>query len=333
MAEKKALFGNIVGGFFRHQKLDVGDNAVNPEGDPLLPFNADPEMWEQPLPTSAQEAMDRLSLALLYHFGPELPKIVPLGITNPLAYSQPSGAVSYQLDLVGGYTLPKTVTYANLPGWLSGSGSGLLTGSAPETPETTVFTATVSDGIQSEDVICNMVVNTPVVFSGSPNFVGEHGYPLDIQLTAVGGVGAQAGYSWTFLSAPAWLETTPEGHMGGLSVSNIAYEFDVEVTDGFTVGTASINLNMSSVYQPVAVVAPASVVDTYGEARTPTAVSSSGGKGTVTYNIVGLPEGLSFAGGEIVGTPTQLGAFNVTIKATDGFSSATKVMVITVVSA
>jgi eukaryotic-like serine/threonine-protein kinase len=47
-------------------------------------------------------------------------------------------------------------------------------------------------------------------------------------------------------------------------------------------------------------------------------LSASGGDGTYTWSVSGLPSGLSLSGDTISGTPTEAGSFPVTVKVTDG---------------
>jgi len=52
----------------------------------------------------------------------------------------------------------------------------------------------------------------------------------------------------------------------------------------------------------------------------PTPVSAIGGF-SPTITVAGLPNGLTFDGANVIGTPTQSGPFTLTITATDAISS------------
>ncbi len=65
---------------------------------------------------------------------------------------------------------------------------------------------------------------------------------------------------------------------------------------------------------------PASVTATVNEEIDPIRATSSGGCGTMSYSIMDKPSWIRINGstGEITGTPTEAGEFNVKVKATDG---------------
>lgn len=59
------------------------------------------------------------------------------------------------------------------------------------------------------------------------------------------------------------------------------------------------------------------------------AVTASGSK-TITYTVTGLPAGLTFSDGAISGTLTDIGSFNITLKAENVLGSDTETLVLTV---
>jgi hypothetical protein len=69
---------------------------------------------------------------------------------------------------------------------------------------------------------------------------------------------------------------------------------------------------------PTITLSPTSLSDGVVDQSYSAAVTQSGGVGTATYSLSGnLPEGLSFFGGTISGTPTEVGTFTFTITAVD----------------
>ncbi|HSU69443.1 MAG TPA: putative Ig domain-containing protein, partial [Tepidisphaeraceae bacterium] len=224
-----------------------------------------------------------------------------------------------------------TATTAMPPG-LNLSSAGVISGTPTSTGQTTVnfsFTDGIDTTFRSFQInVFTVRYTTPGVLPNATQNV-----PYNTSIVAAGGTG-----SFTY--------TTPGGLPGGLSLSSSGvisgttttgpgrYGFSVTATDtGSASYTRTFSIDVIGVPATLATVNLGNVVYKsatigFGYSRLVNAIN--GGVAPFTWTATGLPPGLSIRGydlsarsdmtpddAEVWGTPTQTGAFNVVISATD----------------
>jgi hypothetical protein len=244
------------------------------------------------------------------------PTLLPSG-TAASAYSQTISATG------GNGTYSYAVTGGALPAGLTlDSGSGVLSGT-PTASGTFTFDITATD-------------QTSPAGSGSRNYTLAIAVPnITVAPTAVSGATAGAAYSqsfsgsggngsYTFAMTAGTLPTGLGFDAGTATVSGTplasgSFTFDITATDQTTPagsGSRSYTLNVAP---PTITLSPPSLTSGIGGEPHNQSVSASGGIGTYTYTLTNgtLPNGLTFSGGTISGTPTASGTFPIEITATD----------------
>ena len=112
-----------------------------------------------------------------------------------------------------------------------------------------------------------------------------------------------------------------------------AYSFTVQVSDGIGTVTQSLSITIG---QPLSI-GTTSLPNGYINIVYSQTLIASGGGGSYTWSIVSgsLPAGLSLSpGGVISGTPaTRQGVYSFTVQVSDGVSTATQSLSITITSA
>ena len=237
-----------------------------------------------------------------------------------------------------------------LPAGLTLSPTGLLEGT-PTTVGLTTFSVEAADVSTPAYVSSPQALSLKVVPPGLqittyelPNGTVGEGYSQ--LLTAIGGTphiasnGASI-YQWSLVPGsgvlPAGLSLdTATGEITGTPASSGTQGFTVQVTD---FGSADGSIPPASTTEPLTITINPSVGITIDTSSVPTTatqgttysgqVSVTGGTAPYTFSLSGEPDNLSInSAGDITGTPSQAGDFNMQITVTDtnGLTASTQVL-------
>ena len=265
--------------------------------------------------------------------------------SSPPANGVVNVSYSYTFTATGGtpgYTWSKTA--GTLPTGLSLGAGGVLNGT-PSVAGTYTFTIQVQDSLGATSAApFSMTVAAQVNVSSGAAPGGTTAVPYTFQLTATGG-NLPIVWSITVGSLPTGLSLgSPNclnGQICGIPTGSGTSNFTVQACDSTTntgpsCATQANSININGV-GPALTVTTASPLPTgvSGNAYGPVVMSASGGSGTgYTWALIGgaFPTGLSMdAGGNITGTPTQVGGFSPDIQVTDSLSAtAHKVFSLTI---
>uniref|UniRef100_Q01XH1 Ig family protein n=1 Tax=Solibacter usitatus (strain Ellin6076) TaxID=234267 RepID=Q01XH1_SOLUE len=226
---------------------------------------------------------------------------------------------------------------SGLPGWLSLSAAGVLSGTAPVVASSTIFnfSVTVTDtaGAVSASQNLAVTVNPQIqITTGSPLPATTSGLSYAAALSATGGIGA---ITFTSSNLPGWLTLTAAGGLSGTApaVSGpTPFTFDVTAHD--TVNATSTK-SFSLTVNPLPAITTPSPLPAWTVNRPYSQnIAATGGTGTLTIadNAATLPNWLTVsAAGSLSGTPPAAGPVSFTLKVTDSLGAATsKAFVLTI---
>ena len=211
-----------------------------------------------------------------------------------------------------------TISSGSLPPGLSlNSGTGAITGT-PTTNGAYTFTVLVTGGngcVGSTQY--TVTINCPTI-TLSPGTLpgGTVGAAYNQAVTKTGGTGT---YTWSYTGTlpPGITFNTTTGTFSGTPTTTGTYS-NIVVTatgNGTCTGTQTYSITIGC---PTITVSPATIPTmTVGSAITPQTYTQSGGTGTITWSATGLPAGVTINSttGQLSGTPTQTGTFNIIITA------------------
>jgi hypothetical protein len=259
----------------------------------------------------------------------------PSIVLAPASLSDATIGQSYSVTITasgGTASYSYAVTAGALPAGLTLASDGSLSGT-PTQAGTFNFTVTATDSTTgsgapfSADKAYSLTVNAPtIVFDTLTVDDGAFGLSYSDTVSASGGT-APYSYAVTAGALPNGLSLASDGTLSGTPAEAGSFNFTITATDSSTgTGapfTGSLAFSMS-VAPPTITLSPVDTADgQIGVAYSDT-VSASGGTAPYGYTVTGgaLPAGLSLnsSTGEISGTPTEAGSFNVTITATDDLS-------------
>jgi hypothetical protein len=233
-------------------------------------------------------------------------------------------AYSGQVAVTGG-TTPYAWSATGLPSGLSiSSTTGIISGTPASTgPSTVTVTVTdVSSPIQTASVQFSLIVNTQLtITTAAPLPSGQSGVAYSASLAATGGT---TPLTWTETGMPTTLAiNSSTGAITGTPTGPGNYTVLVTATDSSSppqVATKQFSLAIA-----VAKLAITSTSLPSGQAQTAYAYTVVRTGGTAPFNwsgTTGLPPGLSIGAttGQITGTPTAGGTFNVNLSVTDSSS-------------
>lgn len=245
-----------------------------------------------------------------------------------LANGTVAAAYAQTITATGG-TAPYSfaVTSGSLPAGLDLDASGALSG-APTAAGTFNFSITATDsstgaGPYAGATAYTLTIAAPTL-SVSPASLanGAVGVAYSQSINASGGV---APYSFAVTSGtlPAGLTLQADGALSGTPTAAGAFNFTVTATDSATGSGAPFTADRAfslTIASPTISMAPASLAAaTTGVAYSQT-LTASGGTTPYSFAIVSgsLPAGMTLQpDGELAGTPTAAGTFNITVRATD----------------
>ncbi len=166
----------------------------------------------------------------------------------------------------------------------------------------------------------NAMAAAPVI-SGSPPG-GQVGTPYSCTFTATCGGAACASPTWSISGLPPGLIASGRT-VSGTPTAQGTFALDVTVNDATGTATASFIIIITV---PALVFSTTSIPGaTVGQNYSAT-VTATGGTGTITYALSGggLPSGLTFNAGQIMGTPARGagGSYSFTVTATAGSTTA-----------
>ena len=238
----------------------------------------------------------------------------------------PGAAVSGGFGVTGGRP-PYTWSSSGLPSSLSLNSTGGIFGTAPAGGGNYSFTVTVTDSQTPTPGSASSSGSLSVLgFSTSALPSGTTATAYSAGVSAVGGTPP---YSFTSTGVPSGLSLDSSGFISGTPASSGTFTVPVTVTDsaGLSLST-SFSITIGTGLQPLQLsggTLPDGALQT-GYSQT---LQANGGKPPYTWSLLAgvLPAGLSLAdGGTIAGTPTAIGSWSFTARATDssgGFISAT----------
>jgi Ca2+-binding RTX toxin-like protein len=241
-------------------------------------------------------------------------------VISPLTLSSTTKGQPYaQTVTASGGTAPYSFSSANLPGWLSLSSAGALSGTAPTNagPLSFTFTIQATDSAAATGSIeYTLAVNdAPSITTASlPN--GSVGTTYSQQLAATGGT-ATLTWSPDSGSLPVGLTLSATGTISGVPTADGNASFTVKVTDAAQ-ATATKALSITVVAINPAALPNASVGSSYSQQLEAAGFTAPISAWTVAGG--SLPAGLSLdeTKGLISGKPSATGTSNFSIQATDG---------------
>ncbi|WP_236585435.1 putative Ig domain-containing protein [Dyella sp. EPa41] len=226
------------------------------------------------------------------------------GGTGPYSYSLTTGALPAGLTLSSGGVLSGTPTAAGTFNFtIKATDSSTGTG-AP-------FTASQS---------YSLTVSAPAITVAPATLpAGTGGVAFSQTVSASGGNGSYT-YSLSAGALPPGIGLSSSGVLSGTPTTAGIYNFTITAADG--VGFTGSQAYTFTVNAPTIAVSPATLPAGTGGAAYSQTLSASGGQGGYTYSLAAgaLPPGIALSSGGVVsGTPTTVGSYNFTVKATDGF--------------
>ena len=243
--------------------------------------------------------------------------------TSPLTPGTVGVAYSATLQATGG-TTPYAWSATSLPGGLSLSSGGVLSGT-PTATGTTVINVTVTDAASSAHTATaalTIVIGTTAlrVTTASPLPAGTIGTAYTaLQLTASGGTPP---LTWTASGLPPGFTLSAAGVLTGIPTAAGTTSFSVTVTDSTSAtATATLSLTVNALPLSITTTSPINaggVGIPYSKTFTAT-----GGVSPYTWTASSLPAGLTMsATGVLSGTPTVATTNTFFVTVTDSASTS-----------
>lgn len=261
--------------------------------------------------------------------------VVDEGVVVATSSLPPAGAgVGYSTTLVAsGGTAPYSWSASGVPGGMSLSSAGVLSGT-PLATGTSTITVTVTDAsspaLTGTRQLTLDVTAAPAVTTSSLAAAGSS-LPYSYALASSGGTGT---HTWSVASGalPVGATLSPSGVLSGTTSTPGTSSFTVRVTDGL--GRTADRALVLQVLPPVTVATASLGQGTTGTAYS-VALTASGGSGSYVWSATNLPPGLAVAPstGVLSGIPTLQGTWVVGLTAVDAAmpaASATKLITLVV---
>jgi uncharacterized repeat protein (TIGR01451 family) len=259
------------------------------------------------------------SYVITLTLAPACPTIT-LSPASALAGGVAGVSYSQNFSASGGVTnYAFTNTAGALPSGLALSSNGALTG-IPTATGTFNFTVTATDAhgcTGSSDYALTIACPTITLSPSDPLAGGTAGVSYSQSITASGGTAAYI-FTLTAGSLPSGLTLSTNGTVAGIPTATDGFSFTVTATDANGC-TGSSNYSMS-VGCPAITLSSNSLAGGTNGVSYGQNITASGGSAPYNYSLLGgsLPDGLTLAtNGVLSGIPTNSGAFNFTVLATD----------------
>ena len=252
-----------------------------------------------------------------------LPASFVISVTSPggtpfiTACPLPSGAagsaLSLQLTAALGFP-PYQWAVTGLPGTLSATGTGLISGTPAAVGSYSVTLAATDAANVTVNATCqlNIFSGLSVTTTSLPD--GTVGAPYSQTLAAAGGVGA---LQWSGSGLPAWLSLDPStGIVSGTPAAAGSSPFSVQVIDslGSKSASAPLTINGGSRRRLTISTVPARISESM---LISTMFTARGGTPPYNWTATGLPAGVSFsATGALSGAPPA-GSISFSVQAAD----------------
>ena len=233
--------------------------------------------------------------------------------------------------------LPSGVTIDSSSGLLTGSpnsGTGLAAGRAYAS---VIVTVTDANGATASTAAQTMTVYTAPTISTAPTLQANATETAAISTSTYAATGGAPTRVWSMSGAPSGITINAStGAVSGTpatgagSASGRSYSITITVTDSN--GATATSSQSMTVYTPPTCTNTSLPNGTKGVQYTEK-ILSSGGYGTLTVSVTGLPAGMNFAANpdQISGKPTKSGTYSVVVKVTDAngaFTTKTLTLVI-----
>ena len=237
--------------------------------------------------------------------------------TSPL----PSGVVGqpYSLQIeASNYPTNFSLLAGGLPDGLGLTAAGMVTGTPTqiETGNFTVFATNLVGGAQTNYTL--QILGPPVILTTSPLPDGSPGVPYSQQIEAMG----DPSFSLAGGSLPGGVTLSTNGLVSGTPSSPGAFNFTVLATNAYGSDTRAYDLLIGAL--PVFSTTNPLPTGQVGSPYSKQIVAS--GSPIFTLFAGSLPGGLDLsAAGLLSGTPTNAGAFNFTVRATNDYGWSNRV--------
>ena len=232
---------------------------------------------------------------------------LPVGFVN-VSYNTTIGASG------GNGALTFSQGTGNLPPGLTLDSNGVLRG-LPATAGTYSFSIVVTDAdnLSSSGTFTLVIRPQPLaIITSSPLASVAVGSTVNVKFTAFGG---SQPYSFSGSSLPPGLSMATDGTLSGTATTVGTFPFTVTVSD--KAGDDPSTKNFSLTVTGVALSVTGALVDGQVGVAYSATIGATGGSSPYTFNVTGLPDGLTFSNGAVSGTPATAGKFTVTVGVTD----------------
>lgn len=305
--------------------LDLNSGTIS--GTPVEfsssgPFDFDLEVSDSTPPAAGGPARASMSYRVAVD--------VPIMSIGPQNLPKGSAGASYRQQMTAsGGTDPYRWTANGLPPGLSMDSNGVISGTPAQPGNFTVavnaedsteggltFNVSRSFALQIDPPF-QLSITTPGLSDG------KVGVAYSEIITASGGTG---NYTFSTLSSlPRGLTLSPAGVLSGTPGETGSFTVRIAVTDNYPGGSVTTYKEFTFAITPVIFITPGSLPDVKAGEAYSQSLTATGGQGPYQFTITvgALPMGVTLTHyGSLTGTPTVVGAFDVTIEATDnnGFS-------------
>ena len=279
--------------------------------------------------TPTQAGSFDVALTANTDFGPATGRVIigitasAPGITSTLTANAVVGTpFDYSITSTG--AVPILYTASPLPTWMSQTGSSLS--GTPDKPETLsiTLTATNSGGQDSKVLVVTVNASGAPLITSSLSVNGSVNSPFSYTLTASGNA--------SVLSAntlPPGLSIS-NGVISGTPIIANTYNVTVSATNAQGVDTKTLVITIFPEGSAIAPQITSTTTKLGAVGLSFNYLLEASGTGPITFATSTLPSGLTLLNGMIFGAPTVSGNFPITLSASNGVGSDSKILNITI---